>query len=1351
MKKKMKSINAANDNYQEQKSDNCATILWKPAAGGIFIIHAAWKPCGLSMAFRIQIFLNLRLVYNQRTGFSALSFISWSLSCKKAIVFLFLLFCVPVFSQTPKEIKKEAEKLYEDGEYTRAYKLYAQLVSNFPKEPEYNYRLGVCMLYSEPDKKKCIPYLKQAATNGKEAPKDVNFYLGKAYHINYLFDEALAAYNEFKKTASASLQKKLQVDQEINACNNGKKLLSNLTDVVVQNKKELNEADYFRSYDLRSIGGKLLVKPEDFKTPIDKKKKEKSIVFLPRNSNVVYFSSYGESPENGKDIYTAFKLPGGNFSKPEKLKGINTPADEDYPFLHPDGVTLYFASKGYNSMGGYDIFRSRYNESSGTWSPPENLEFPINSPDDDFLFVTDSLQQTAYFSTGRQSPPGKIDVLKVKTERKPIDVIAVDGTVTREKEDQSVLSVINVKNIETNIPLGMYNADEAGKYSLVLPNGSRLMFTVETPGMTRQSQEVMLPLITASRPCRQIISYEQGKLKIENRLDDMPAEDNYRKYLDIIEKKAKLEVNEGENKLQLPAGDGTVAAVTNPAVKKENRPQLVDLDSASTKPNTVAAAPPADFKAEAKNARKQADEAKQAASQLRKDAKDAYATAKAQTEIADKKKTEGENIIKTADAFANEDEKERENARGRKLIDDSEKDRQAAVNIENFAKSLEEDAAVKTRQADLNDRYAREIENMGATPNKEESLKNIQKLKEEIAGTGPANNNSDKVIEKIKAETAEKEKDLAANSQRLDELKAAEQQIRTAITDGETRLDNAKKKQKEKISAEITEKKNELAVNLSDQSSVSEKVNTLTAEIAVLKKETELTEKLKNHEPVTIAGKDQNAPTQPVTESTASVSAPATAIEPFTADGLKEKYAPIVPVKNRSDKNELEKSTNGLKTYNEAISKQIAENKTALQNNPGKKRKEELLAENKKLNAALAVNNKAISDNEKSLAAIPADPAEKAVAGIPDYTPVTATNPAEAREKLDALSKKLEVYDNVNFDFNGYQDPQAQALKVDADTRINEAVEKQKKLKEQVESAKSAPLAGIGAPAAAGGKKVDELHAEMDKLHTEAVNKRKEAMDKDGPEKDKLIQEARELEKTEMNKHLEALNVGSEENKRTYKANTENINGLIGDKKASAEEVQTATRLNEEASVAFKQAAEIRKEAESQQAAGARIGILTNAEEKEAEALIKQQEAVQLLTKSNPTYKLKTPDETASAAGEIPLDQVNKGLDDLVAIKLQSYQKLYEANETEIAKLNEKIAGNKTISNTPSAKTESIAAAKKVTEAVQLKSRSDAAGTPPEKLKYLTASIKKQNEAVKQLSALNNTAGAEIPVVATKR
>ena len=109
-------------------------------------------------------------------------------------------------------------------------------------------------------------------------------------------------------------------------------------------------------------------------------------------------------------------------------------------------------------MGGYDVFKTTYDDATQTWSKPENLEFPINSPDDDILFVTDSLEKTAFFSTGRYSPYGKIDVLKVNTERRPMNFAFLKGTVVKEDAVQSVKSKITVKNMANGEIIGTFQA-----------------------------------------------------------------------------------------------------------------------------------------------------------------------------------------------------------------------------------------------------------------------------------------------------------------------------------------------------------------------------------------------------------------------------------------------------------------------------------------------------------------------------------------------------------------------------------------------------------------------------------------------------------------------------------------------------------------------------------------------------------------------------------------------------------------------------------------------------------------------------------------------------------------------------
>lgn len=98
---------------------------------------------------------------------------------------------------------------------------------------------------------------------------------------------------------------------------------------------------------------------------------------------------------------------GGEWTAPVPVKGIGDD-DANYPYVMPDGTTLYYAQKGEKSIGGYDIFVTRYNAASGTYLRPENIGMPFASEANDYLYVVDEPMQLGYFVTDRRQPEGKV-------------------------------------------------------------------------------------------------------------------------------------------------------------------------------------------------------------------------------------------------------------------------------------------------------------------------------------------------------------------------------------------------------------------------------------------------------------------------------------------------------------------------------------------------------------------------------------------------------------------------------------------------------------------------------------------------------------------------------------------------------------------------------------------------------------------------------------------------------------------------------------------------------------------------------------------------------------------------------
>ncbi|MBP6272189.1 MAG: PD40 domain-containing protein, partial [Fluviicola sp.] len=329
-------------------------------------------------------------------------------------------------------MKKEADKLFADEQYVAATSTYLSLLSLYPSSSEYNYKYGACLLYNSAKKQTAIKFLATAITDPAVDPI-AYFFLGKAFHLNFQFNSAITNYQIFLTKSSDELRKK-EVRRQLEMCENGKNLLRQLSDLVVLEKKETNPQNFFRSYNLENIGGSIVV-AADFQSKIDVKRKHFPLVYFPANSDTVYYSSFGDVDKGNKDIYFKTRTLEGTWSSAQTVKGmVNTNEDEDFPFLAADRHTLYFSSKGHNSMGGYDVFRSERVAEKHAFSTPINCDFAISSPDDDLFYITDSLGKYAYFASSRQSENGKLVVYKVRVTRVPSQLLVGDFTFEDEQQ-----------------------------------------------------------------------------------------------------------------------------------------------------------------------------------------------------------------------------------------------------------------------------------------------------------------------------------------------------------------------------------------------------------------------------------------------------------------------------------------------------------------------------------------------------------------------------------------------------------------------------------------------------------------------------------------------------------------------------------------------------------------------------------------------------------------------------------------------------------------------------------------------------------------------------------------------------
>lgn len=324
------------------------------------------------------------------------------------------------FFEGPKTVL--ADSLFKQGEVERAIELYKQFAFQNPHEGSYQYKLGIAYLHGSVKADMAISHLSFASDT---KPNIVNYYLGLAHHFGYDFEKALEYYRDYLSGPEDSLHIPAeQVENLMGQCENGLFMLKYIYQPKIVDKKRVATQEMYQYIVTRSSDGGFVPRPKDLITDIDREHGVSDYLFFPNKpeyGDKVVFSSYGNDASNGKDLYMMELLRNGLWSKPKSLGDvINTPMDEDFPYLAPDGVTLYFASKGHYSMGGYDIYRAIYNPSTSQWSIPENLGFPFSSPGNDFLFVPNREETYATFLTSRYTCADSVDVVLVEMDENPI-------------------------------------------------------------------------------------------------------------------------------------------------------------------------------------------------------------------------------------------------------------------------------------------------------------------------------------------------------------------------------------------------------------------------------------------------------------------------------------------------------------------------------------------------------------------------------------------------------------------------------------------------------------------------------------------------------------------------------------------------------------------------------------------------------------------------------------------------------------------------------------------------------------------------------------------------------------------
>lgn len=291
----------------------------------------------------------------------------------------------------------EAKKLYNSGDYEAAVTRLQALKKRSPRDGNVNYWLGASLVaLGRVDE--AVEPLKAAEKRGvSSASRMLTEIAFDRYDIDAA-DSHLEVWEEnLSKNKKADLTPVEEMRSRLIMMRN---MLQRVERIEIIDSISVDSTDFFKAYRLSPEAGRLLA-------PDEADICARTVVYIPQNMREMIWA---ESDTTGlAALMSASILDDGTIDSASPLKGeFADDGDADFPFMMPDGITLYYAATGENSLGGYDIFLTR--RSDDGFLQPQNIGMPYNSPDNDFMLAIDETTGAGWFASDRNHVPGKVSV-----------------------------------------------------------------------------------------------------------------------------------------------------------------------------------------------------------------------------------------------------------------------------------------------------------------------------------------------------------------------------------------------------------------------------------------------------------------------------------------------------------------------------------------------------------------------------------------------------------------------------------------------------------------------------------------------------------------------------------------------------------------------------------------------------------------------------------------------------------------------------------------------------------------------------------------------------------------------------
>jgi hypothetical protein len=302
----------------------------------------------------------------------------------------------------------DAKKLYLDGKYESAITHLLPLQKKSPNDGFVNYYLGASYAALNRNKKAVAP-LKVAESKGVA---DASRVLADIAFHEYRVDDAAAHLDTWatllrknKRQAPASYD---TMKEKVAMMRN---MLERVERIAVVDSLVVDANDFFTYYKLAPGAGKIL-------SPADLQIDNATIIYVPENSSEIIWAE--PDSNDVSHLMHSIILDNGTTEHADPLDDkLGLGGNANYPFLMADGLTLYYASDGEGSLGGYDIFLSRRNDNG--FLQPQNVGMPYNSPYDDYMLAIDETTGAGWWATDRNQIPGKVTIYIFEPSEKRVN------------------------------------------------------------------------------------------------------------------------------------------------------------------------------------------------------------------------------------------------------------------------------------------------------------------------------------------------------------------------------------------------------------------------------------------------------------------------------------------------------------------------------------------------------------------------------------------------------------------------------------------------------------------------------------------------------------------------------------------------------------------------------------------------------------------------------------------------------------------------------------------------------------------------------------------------------------------